>query len=181
MGLRIPLAFVFLLSLGVPLVSAAADDVVAMNTKAFDDALKQQKHMLVEFYAPWCGHCKKLTPEYEKAATELKGKVSLAKVDATEEKELASKYNVKGFPTLVWFEDAKEVEYDGGRTSDTIVEWVRSMTGPAVIETSVVPTPSGTRPNVALYADSLQSGFEAAAKTNRRKASWYFVKTPGSN
>lgn len=175
------LIFLAVALLGTAFQDALGEEVVALTNKGFDAHLQANKHTLVEFYAPWCGHCKKLTPEYEKAATELKGKVSLAKVDATEEKELASKYNVKGFPTLVWFEDAKEVEYDGGRTSDTIVEWVRSMTGPAVIETSVVPTPSGTRPNVALYADSLQSGFEAAAKTNRRKASWYFVKTPGSN
>merc|ERR1719182_899215 len=116
--------------------TASAEEVLALTSKVFDSHLAANKHTLVEFYAPWCGHCKKLTPEYEKAAVELKGKVSLAKVDATEEKELASKYNVKGFPTLVWFEDAKETEYDGGRTSEEIVDWVTSMTGPAVIETA---------------------------------------------
>jgi len=157
-----------------------AEEVVALTSKVFDSHLQANKHTLVEFYAPWCGHCKKLAPEYEKAATELKGKVSLAKVDATEEKDLASKYNVKGFPTLVWFEDAKETEYDGGRTAETIAEWVKSMTGAAVIEASAVPAPSGNRPNVALHADSLLPGFEAGAKANRRKASWYFVKAPGA-
>jgi protein disulfide isomerase len=160
--------------------TASAEDVATLTTKIFDQHLKDNKHVLVEFYAPWCGHCKKLLPEYEKAASELKGKVSLAKVDATEEKDLASKYNVKGFPTMVWFEDAKETEYDGGRTSETIVEWVKSMTGPAVIEASASPQPTGDKPNIALHADSLLAGFEAAAKANRRKASWYFIKGSGA-
>jgi len=173
-------AFVAAALLGaVPRLAFAEDVVMALTSKVFDSHLQANKHTLVEFYAPWCGHCKKLAPEYEKAATELKGTVSLTKVDATEEKDLASKYNVKGFPTLVWFEDAKETEYDGGRTAETIVEWVKSMTGAAVIEASATPAPSGTRPNIWLNADSLLPGFEAAAKANRRKATWYFTKTTG--
>jgi len=166
--------------LGTALYTAFAEEVVTLTTKMFDQHLKDNKQTLVEFYAPWCGHCKKLAPEYEKAAAELKGKVSLGKVDATEEKDLASKYNVKGFPTMVWFEDGKETEYDGGRTSETIVEWVKSMTGPAVIEASAVPDPATDKPNIALHGDSLLSGFEAAAKANRRKAAWYFIKGSGS-
>lgn len=163
------------------IASAFGEEVLTLTTAAFDTHLKENKQTLVEFYAPWCGHCKKLAPEYEKAAVELKGKVALAKVDATEEKDLASRYNVKGFPTLVWFEDGKEAEYDGGRTSETIIEWVKSMTGAAVIETSQAIEPSGERPNVVLYADSLLPDFESAAKGNRRKATWYFIKSSGAS
>lgn len=134
---------------------------------------------MVEFYAPWCGHCKKLAPEYEKAAGKLKSSgVFLAKVDATEEKDLASKYNVKGFPTLMWFEDAKQMDYDGGRTADTITEWVMSMTGPAVLE-STAPGPVGMKPQIVLTGSSMLPGYEEAAKANRRKASWYFNKDSG--
>jgi protein disulfide isomerase len=160
---------------------SGAEEVLTLTTKIWDQHLKDNKQTLVEFYAPWCGHCKKLAPEFERAAVELKGTVALGKVDATEEKDLASKYNIKGFPTLVWFEDAKETEYDGGRTSDTIVEWVKSMTGPAVIETSSPAEPVADKPRVVLQADSLLAGFEAAAKANRRKAAWYFTKTAGAS
>lgn len=159
--------------------SAGPSTVLVLSSANFSKHIKESKHTLVEFYAPWCGHCKKLEPEYEKAANTLKDRgVPLAKVDATEEKDLSSKYNVKGFPTMIWFEDGQEATYDGGRTTDTIIEWVTSMTGPAITETVSPPEPSLEKPRVVLYAASLLPGYEAAAKANRRKAAWYFVKAP---
>uniref|UniRef100_A0A7S4T6H8 Protein disulfide-isomerase n=1 Tax=Alexandrium monilatum TaxID=311494 RepID=A0A7S4T6H8_9DINO len=164
-------------------LEAAAEEVVTLTTAAFDQTLKDNKHALVEFYAPWCGHCKKLAPEYEKAAVTLKSSgVKLYKVDATEEKDLASRYGIKGFPTMVWFQDGKNMDYDGGRTADTIVDWVQSMTGPALLtEASVAAIkPPLDRPVLVLSADSPNPAFEEVAQKFRRKAAWYFVKASGS-
>ena len=67
-------------------------DVITLTESNFDEMVMQSEDMwLVEFFAPWCGHCKKLAPEWAKAATELKGKVKLGAVDATTETGLASK------------------------------------------------------------------------------------------
>lgn len=92
-------------------------DVVVLRDGNFSDALKSNRFLMVEFYAPWCGHCQSLAPEYAAAATELKEDgVVLAKVDATEETELAQEYNVEGFPTIVFFIDGVQKPFSGQRT-----------------------------------------------------------------
>merc|ERR1712192_100667 len=101
--------------------------VLVLDNDNFQGAIDANSMVLVEFYAPWCGHCKKLSPEYASAAATLAeagSSVKLAKVDATENKELGTKFGVKGYPTLKWFQDGVAQEYSGGRTADTIVSWV---------------------------------------------------------
>lgn len=91
-------------------------DVVVLKEANFSEAVAKNRYLMVEFYAPWCGHCKALAPEYAAAATELKGEVVLAKVDATEENELAQKYDVQGFPTVYFFIDGVHKDYNGPRS-----------------------------------------------------------------
>ncbi|KAK7261363.1 hypothetical protein RIF29_27672 [Crotalaria pallida] len=108
-------------------------DVVVLNATNFGDVVKNNRFVLVEFYAPWCGHCQALAPEYASAATELKGEnVILAKVDATEENELAQEYDIQGFPTLYFFVDGVHKPYNGQRTKDAIVSWIKKKTGPGI-------------------------------------------------
>mmetsp|Transcript_20789 Transcript_20789/g.30787 ORF Transcript_20789/g.30787 Transcript_20789/m.30787 type:complete len:465 (-) Transcript_20789:26-1420(-) len=126
------------LFVAVSAVLAAAvsgEYVVNLGDSDFDAHLAEKKFVLAEFYAPWCGHCKALAPEYEKAAEQLAGEeieggLSLVAVDATENKDLASKFEVQGFPTLKWFVDGEPSEYSGGRTKDEIVAWINKKTGP---------------------------------------------------
>ena len=90
---------------------------------------------MIEFYAPWCGHCKKLTPEYAAAAKELAKAdppMPLAKVDATAHKALKTRFEVKGFPTLLWFEGGKHEKYMGPREKDGIISWMTKKTGTKV-------------------------------------------------
>lgn len=109
-------------------------DVVVLKESNFSDFISKNKHVMVEFYAPWCGHCQALAPEYAAAATELKkeGNVVLAKVDATEEAELAQKYDVQGFPTVFFFVEGIHKQYAGQRSKDAIVNWVKKKTGPTL-------------------------------------------------
>lgn len=90
--------------------------------------LKSEDMWLIEFYAPWCGHCQRLAPEWAKAATELKGKVKLGALDATVNTIQASKYGINSYPTIKYFSLGKKdrdslSDYDGGRTASDIVNW----------------------------------------------------------
>ncbi|KAM1099934.1 hypothetical protein ACFX15_006236 [Malus domestica] len=108
-------------------------DVVVLKAVNFSDAVEKNRFMMVEFYAPWCGHCQALNPEYAAAATELKGEdVVLAKVDATEENELSQEYGVEGFPTIFFFIDGVHKPYTGQRTKEGIVTWIKKKIGPGI-------------------------------------------------
>ncbi|EYU22977.1 hypothetical protein ABFS82_03G097800 [Erythranthe guttata] len=126
-------------------ISAAAAEesetkefVVTLDNSNFTEFVGKHKFVVVEFYAPWCGHCKKLAPEYEKAASILSTidpSVVLAKIDANEEqnKVISSEFEVKGFPTIKILRYGGSVvqEYKGPREADGIVTYLKKQSGPA--------------------------------------------------
>ncbi|KAL3638826.1 Thioredoxin-like domain [Castilleja foliolosa] len=121
--------------------SESKEFVVTLDHSNFTDFVAQHKFIVVEFYAPWCGHCKKLAPEYEKAASilsTLDPPVVLAKIDANvdQNKVLASGFEVKGYPTLkiLRYRGSAVQEYKGPRDADGIVAYVKQQSGPASFE-----------------------------------------------
>ncbi|KAG8052238.1 hypothetical protein GUJ93_ZPchr0001g32744 [Zizania palustris] len=127
-------------------VFADGDHVVALTESTFEKEVGQDRGALVEFYAPWCGHCKKLAPEYEKLGASFKKakSVLIAKVDCDEHKTVCSKYGVSGYPTIQWFPKGslEPKKYEGQRTAEAIAEFVNTEGGTnvklAAIPSSVV-------------------------------------------
>lgn len=117
-------------------LAAASSSVLDLIPSNFDSVVfSSGKPALVEFFAPWCGHCKNLAPIYEELGTAFShasSKVSIAKVDADENKSLGQKYGVQGFPTLKWFSGKKGdkgEDYEGGRDLESLSKFITEKTG----------------------------------------------------
>ena len=105
-------------------------EVVDLTSSTFAKKVKaSEEHWMVEFYAPWCGHCKNLKPAWISAAKELKGEVNFGAVncDDASNRDLCSEYGVQGFPTLKYLEPNKEAaKYSGMRDAKTIIDFART-------------------------------------------------------
>jgi len=113
-------------------VAKAVSAVVVLTPDNFDSVvLDPTKDVFVEFYAPWCGHCKRLTPIWEKLSSIFKNEkdIVIANVDADAHKDVGSKYGVSGFPTLIYFsktDKSGEDRYNGGRELNDLLAHVNS-------------------------------------------------------
>lgn len=110
-----------------------SEGVFILTEDNYDKGVKEWDYMLVYFFAPWCGHCKALGPEFVKAGQMLREKeiqVKLGKVDGTEEPGLMDKHGVTGYPTLKLYRKGEMVPYTGGRMAPEMVDWLVKKIGP---------------------------------------------------
>lgn len=119
---------------GLAVVVSAKSAVLDLIPSNFDSlVLDSGKPTLVEFFAPWCGHCKNLAPTYEVLAETFafSDKVQIAKVDADAERSLGQRFAVQGFPTLKFFDGKSKdpVDYNSARDLDSLSAFITEKTG----------------------------------------------------
>ncbi len=103
--------------------------VQALTSTTFRPALNDPANglWLLKFYAPWCGHCKKLAPKLDAMAGYLSGRIAIGKVDCTQEKELCQEFSIRGYPTLKIYRDGDFFDYSGKRDADSMIDFAERM------------------------------------------------------
>lgn len=84
---------------------------LSINESNFqEEVIEAEKPVLVDFWAPWCGYCQKLTPVIDELAGEIADKAKVVKVNVDENRALAQKYGVMSLPTMLLFKNGQQVE-----------------------------------------------------------------------
>ncbi|CCI44524.1 unnamed protein product [Albugo candida] len=121
---------------------------------------------LIEFYAPWCDHCNRLLPIFEEVATELKGTINVAKVDAIANRELGERFNIGGYPTIIFFRQGEMYKYKQERTKDALSHFTKE--GYKQVEGVKVPSTSTALKEMLQYFQNVYADAEKLFVTKKR-------------
>jgi len=103
--------------------------ILELNSENFEDAVKNNSALAVDFWAPWCPSCLKMLPAFDYLAATHKGRVTFAKINIDESRDLVIKYAVYAIPTMLLFRDGKLIGRKIGEMSrmDLMNELERSL------------------------------------------------------
>ena len=116
----------------VSLLCNVASEPTVINEMNVKEMMTSPRHKFVKFFAPWCGHCKKMKPDWDNLsnAFDKMDDVVIADVDCTTEKSICEKYGVSGYPTLKYFEpdsDTGEAFEGNDRSFESLKKWVDDL------------------------------------------------------
>ena len=109
------------------LLALIAVVALAITAKYLKEGFDASEKNLVLYFAPWCGHCKALKPEWEKLEKQGVKGLTISKVNADEEGDKVKEAGVDGFPTIILYNKGKSSVYSGARTADAIAKWAESQ------------------------------------------------------
>ncbi|KAE8739622.1 hypothetical protein FOCC_FOCC014887 [Frankliniella occidentalis] len=158
-----------------PKVPAPVSGLVELTEETFDNYVATGNHF-IKFYAPWCGYCKKLVPTWEKLAESLhfSTNVRVSQVDCTEHKDVCQRFEVKGYPTLLWIVDGQKAsveKYSGDRSIEDLKSYVSRQLGVDLVE-APEEIPSISNPVVQLSRENFEHVVEKGMTFVKFFAPW---------
>lgn len=124
---------VFLLVIIGVLAHEEPKNIFKLTDENFDEVLEANQYVFVEFYAPWCAHCRYFDPLYSKISSILNENsppVLVAKIDATVEVETAERFDVSAYPSFVLFINKEPIIYTGPRSESGMINWILKKINP---------------------------------------------------
>ena len=98
-----------------------------ITDETFETEIQSDVPVVVDFWAEWCGPCKKMAPHLDAVADEMSGKVKILKINVEDHPMASSKYAVRGLPTLILFKDGKVVDrHVGAMSKQSIADWINN-------------------------------------------------------
>lgn len=161
--------------------------VLDLSDKFLD--VKDEGMWFVEFYAPWCAHCKRLHPVWDQVGHSLSDSnlpIRVGKLDCTRFPAVANKLGIQGYPTILFFRNGNVIDYRGGREKEALVSFAKRCAAPIIesIEENQmekVKLSARSQPSYVFYGDSSGPLFEAyneAANSKFSVARFYSVAPP---
>ena len=101
---------------------------IELSTKNIDQHIKKNDiPVIIDFWAPWCGPCKMMAPNFEQASRNFRARVRFAKVNTEEQQSIAGHFNIRSIPTLILFKDGKEIDrVSGALDANQLTQWINS-------------------------------------------------------
>ncbi len=99
---------------------------IKISDESFDEkVIKKGKPILIDFWAEWCGPCKQIAPILEEISEEYKEKITIGKLDVDENPEIAGKFQIRGIPTMLYFNNGELIDTKVGMSSkDDLIQWL---------------------------------------------------------
>ena len=148
----------------------AESDVVDLTADSFDSTIEMHASWLVEFYAPWCGHCKRLEPVWEKLATEMKAAgadTKVARVDCDAHPKAAQRFGVGGFPTIKLIRGGRAYVFAGAREVDAF----KAFAADGYNQAESIAYPTGPEPTEAPQRPAKAEGGEGGGGDSKARSS----------
>lgn len=104
--------------------ATTAAAIQELDEASFDQLMGSGKNGMIKFFQPWCGHCTRMKPDWDKLAEEAHSSVFIADVNCSDQAELCEKNDVAGYPTIKVYKDGVDEKYNGARGFDDLMDYV---------------------------------------------------------